>query len=85
MLANGRAIPRQAISRGDQMERDEPKPWLASKVNSRRMLGGIGATKLDSMIASGQIETVKIGSRRFVKIASLERLAGIDPHQHGEV
>lgn len=59
-------------------------PLLTSKKNGRQMLGGIGATKFDSMIANGQIESVKIGSRRLVKIASLERLAGIGSHQHGE-
>jgi hypothetical protein len=42
------------------------------------MLGNIGATKFDEMIASGQLESVKIGSRRLVKLASLMRLAGVE-------
>ena len=79
-----RAIPCLAVSGVDDMERDNLKPWLVDKTEGRRMLGGIGSTKFDQMIASGQIETVKIGSRRLVRISSLERLAGVEASQHGE-
>ncbi|WP_280521082.1 hypothetical protein [Croceicoccus mobilis] len=41
------------------------------------MLGDIGSTKFDELIASGQVESVKIGSRRLVVIESLRRLAGV--------
>lgn len=58
-----------------------PEPLLTSKANGRRMLGDIGSTKFDELIASGQIESVKIGSRRLVVIDSVRRLAGIDPEQ----
>jgi len=51
---------------------------LCSKSFAREALGGIGKTKLDELIAHGQLETVRIGTRRLVKIASLNRLAGID-------
>jgi len=44
-------------------------------------LGDIGTTKLDELIASGKIESVKIGSRRLLVIASLRRLAGVDSEQ----
>ena len=53
-----------------------PEPLLTSKANGRRMLGDIGSTKFDELIASGQVESVKIGSRRLVVIASLKRLVG---------
>ncbi len=58
-----------------------PEPLLTSKANGRRMLGDIGTTKLDELIASGQIESVKIGSRRLLVIASLKRLAGVASQQ----
>jgi hypothetical protein len=54
------------------------EPLLVSKADGRRMLGNIGSTKFDSMIASGEIESVKIGSRRLCKISSVRRLAQID-------
>lgn len=56
-----------------------PEPLLTSKANGRRMLGDIGSTKFDELIASGQVESVKIGSRRLVVIESIRRLAGVDP------
>jgi|KBSSwiS6_1023812.scaffolds.fasta_scaffold02545_3 hypothetical protein len=58
-----------------------PEPLLTSKANGRRILGDIGTTKLDELIASGKIESVKIGSRRLLVIASLRRLAGVDSEQ----
>lgn len=60
------------------------EPLLTSKADGRRMLGNIGSTKFDELISSGELESVKIGSRRLVKIASIKRLAGTDPHQEGE-
>jgi hypothetical protein len=58
-----------------------PEPVLTSKANGRRMLGDIGSTKFDELITSGQIESVKIGSRRLVVIASIRRLARVEPEQ----
>lgn len=60
-----------------------PEPLLTSKANGRRMLGDIGSTKFDEMIANGDIESVKIGSRRLVVIASLKRLVGIESERPG--
>ena len=60
------------------------EPLLISKKDGRRMLGNIGATKFDEMISSGALESVKIGSRRLVKIASIMRLAGAYPDDKGE-
>ncbi len=39
----------------------------------------IGKTKLGELIAHGELETIRIGTRRLVKIASVRRLAGIEP------
>lgn len=66
------------------METYPPEPLLTSKANGRRMLGNIGSTKFDELIATGQIESVKIGSRRLVKIASVKRLCGVEPDQQGD-
>lgn len=59
----------------------QPEPLLTSKANGRRMLGDIGSTKFDELIASGQVESVKIGSRRLVVIASIRRLACVHSEQ----
>lgn len=53
---------------------------LCSKEAARRALG-LGSTKTDELIAGGVLETVRIGRRRLVKIASLKRLAGVDSEQ----
>jgi hypothetical protein len=60
------------------------EPLLISKADGRRMLGNIGSTKFDSMLASGEIASVKIGSRRLVNLASLRRAAGCETNQQGE-
>lgn len=56
---------------------------LCSKEEARRALG-LGSTKTDELIAEGVLETVRIGSRRLVKIDSVRRLAGVEPEQQGE-
>ena len=38
----------------------------------------VGSTKGDELIASGTLETVRIGSRRLIKITSVKRLAGME-------
>jgi hypothetical protein len=43
----------------------------------------IGKTKLGELIAEGELESVRIGARRLVKIASIRRLAGVEPDQQG--
>ncbi|WP_338466367.1 DNA-binding protein [Novosphingobium sp. ZN18A2] len=57
---------------------------LCSQADAREMLA-IGQTKLGELIAQGELETVRIGARRLVKIASVRRLAGVDPEQGGVV
>jgi excisionase family DNA binding protein len=52
-------------------------PILCSQAVAGAMLG-IGKTKLGELIASGELDTVRIGSRRLVKIASIKRLAGVE-------
>lgn len=55
---------------------------LCSQADAGKMLA-IGKTKLGELIAEGRLETVRIGSRRLVRIASVERLAGIALHDAG--
>ncbi len=40
-------------------------PLLYDEVEARRMLGGIGRTKLYRMVAAGELAPVKIGRRTF--------------------
>lgn len=54
------------------------EPILCSQAEAGKMLA-IGKTKLGELISSGQIETVRIGTRRLVKISSLKLLVGIEP------
>jgi excisionase family DNA binding protein len=49
------------------------EPVLCSIADAARMLG-IGKTKTYSLIDEGQLETVSIGTRRLVKVASISRL-----------
>lgn len=59
------------------------EPVLCGRLDAAKMLG-LGATKTDELIAQGVLETVRIGTRRLVKISSLKRLAGIEPNHEGE-
>lgn len=59
------------------------QPILCSQAEAGKMLA-IGKTKLGELISSGQLETVRIGTRRLVKISSLNRLAGIGPDNERE-
>ena len=52
------------------------QPILCSKAEAGKMLA-IGKTKLSELISEGRLETVRIGTRRLVKISSLKRLAGV--------
>lgn len=56
---------------------------LCSQAEAGRMLA-IGKTKLGELIADGELETIRIGARRLVKIASVKRLAGVEADQQGE-
>jgi excisionase family DNA binding protein len=55
---------------------------LCSQAEAGKMLA-IGKTKLGELIAQGQLESVRIGARRLVRICSVRRLAGVEP-EHGE-
>lgn len=59
------------------------QPILCSQAEAGKMLA-IGKTKLGELIVTGQLETVHIGTRRLVKIASVMRLAGIKSRQEDE-
>ena len=60
------------------------EPILCSQAEAGKILA-IGKTKLSELIAEGELETIRIGARRLVKISSLMRLAGIEPNQQGRV
>jgi len=49
------------------------EPVLCSVADAARMLG-IGKTKAYSLIDEQLLDTVRIGSRRLVKVASIKRL-----------
>ena len=53
------------------------EPMLCSQAEAWDALG-IGRTKGSELIAKGELETVRIGSRHLVKISSLKRLAGVE-------
>lgn len=57
---------------------------LCSQAEAGKMLA-IGKTKLGELIAEGELESIRIGSRRLVKITSVRRLAGVEPDQQGGV
>lgn len=59
------------------------EPILCSQAQAGQMLA-IGKTKLGELIAQGELETIRIGARRLVKIASVRKLAGADSPQQGE-
>lgn len=50
---------------------------LCSQVEAGKMLA-IGKTKLGELIACGELESVRIGARRLVRISSVRRLAGVE-------
>ena len=58
------------------------EPILCSQAVAGKMLA-IGKTKTSELCASGQLETVRIGARRLVKITSVKRLAGDEADQQG--
>lgn len=59
------------------------RPLLCSQADACEMLA-IGKTKLSELIAQGELESVRIGARRLVKISSVRRLAGVEPNHRSE-
>lgn len=57
-------------------ESNTPRP-LAYSIKDAVQVSSIGRTTLYGLIASGDIETVKVGKRRLVKAASLARFIGV--------
>ena len=53
-----------------------PRP-LAYSIKDAVQVSSIGRTTLYGLIASGKIETMKIGKRRLVKAASLAHFIGV--------
>ena len=59
------------------------EPLLCSRRVGCDLLS-VGYTTLDTMVARGVIESVKIGNRRLLRLDSIRRIAGVEPDQHGE-
>jgi excisionase family DNA binding protein len=58
--------------------RNEPKS-IAVPVNEACQIAGIGRTLLYRLLGEGALESVAIGRRRLIIVASLERLLASDP------
>jgi excisionase family DNA binding protein len=54
--------------------KNSPEPLLTSIEGGARMLG-LGRSKTLQLVYAGEIESVLIGRRRLLKIASINRLA----------
>jgi len=52
-------------------------------VAAARQALGIGTTKLYELIGQGKLDTITIGRRRLVKVASIRRLAGVENDASG--
>lgn len=54
---------------------------LTISVNDALAMLGIGRTRFYELVAAGEIQTIKLGRRRLVQVASLQRLAseGYEP------
>ena len=51
------------------------QPILVPVDIARAMLGGIGKTNLYAMLAAGDLESVKLGKRRLIRVSSIQALA----------
>jgi hypothetical protein len=58
----------------DSVPKNSPVPLLTSIEGGARMLG-LGRSKTLQLVYAGEIESVLIGKRRLLKIASIQRLA----------
>ena len=52
---------------------------LCSQADAARMLN-LGKTKISELVAQKKLSTIKIGSRRLVRIDSIHELASIPGH-----
>lgn len=51
---------------------------LLATIAETKGLTGLGKTKIYDLIDDGTLESVKVGSRRLVKMSSIRRLAGAE-------
>jgi len=49
----------------------DPGPLLDSVPGAQARLGGIGRSQLYELLAQGELESVKIGRRRMITVASM--------------
>jgi|GEM_PF-6079526 len=53
-------------------ESHHPDPLLVPAPEARRILGGISARKLAQMVAAGELESVRVGTRRLFTLDGLK-------------
>lgn len=51
------------------------EPITVTTADAARLIG-IGKTKLFQLIGAGELETVRLGGQRLVKVSSIRRLVG---------
>lgn len=51
---------------------------VTTTIDGTRKATGLGTTKIYELIGEGRLETVKIGRRTLVKVASIRALVGAD-------
>ena len=59
----------------NRTDRVSNRDRLTVTVNDALAMLGIGRTRLYELINAGEIHTIKLGRRRLVQVASLQRLA----------
>ena len=53
---------------------DSFRPALVSVDTARAMLGGIGKTQIYKYLNFGELESVKLGKRRLIRVSSIDAL-----------
>jgi excisionase family DNA binding protein len=51
---------------------------LAVSIKTAQNLTDLGSTKLYELIKTGELETVKVGTKRLIKYPSVKRLMGVE-------
>lgn len=55
-----------------------PTNKLLATIAETKDMTGLGKTKIYDLIDDGTLESIKVGSRRLVKMSSIHRLAGAE-------
>ena len=71
---NKHMVPSKAASEQERGQLPTPIEPIAVRIPEAMRLTGIGRSKLYELIASGDIETAKIGTCTLITVASLRQL-----------